>query len=367
MKACLAALFAIASGVSLASATDARPNYPTVPGVPKFGVMPPTVPWHHVRVFPGKQISQWSGSFVDPGGAMVNYTMIGPDPAKTNTTKNIRVLMVPVRMVYGQQNGNMTFDPVKHIVGGTNKSIVDLTVNSPLLKSNVDFVQGGVDLGTTEYIDAFQRGNFWEWVKKNKNYHVLLNPVSVARTQTIHVSPADGSAQTSGGVPYGEMSWPAFDAAIQPFFKAVKAKPDMLPIFITYNIYLLDGSLCCVGGYHSSTSTDHTSQTYAYSTFVDDPGQFAEDVSALSHELAEWMDDPFYDNQVNCSGGFDRMEVGDPLDETQYPFTVDGYTYHLQSLAFITYFGAPRKTAVNKWYSLNQDLRSTCGFGGARF
>jgi hypothetical protein len=45
-----------------------------------------------------------------------------------------------------------------------------------------------------------------------------------------------------------------------------------------------------------------------------------------------------------------------------YPFEVDGYTYHLQSLVFLPYFGAPQKTSVNKWFSLNNDLRAACGF-----
>ena len=31
----------------------------------------------------------------------------------------------------------------------------------------------------------------------------------------------------------------------------------------------------------------------------------------------------------------DKMEVGDPLDEVVSSYTVDGYTYHLQSLAFV--------------------------------
>ena len=358
MNKCCIALVATMAFVPVASATGAPPAYPTLPGIPKFGVIPPNVPWHHVAQPTGKPISQWSGRFVDRTGATVDFTMIGPDPAKTNDTQNIPVLLVPLRMVYGKQNGNMTFDPVKHIVGGTHKSVIDLTVNSPLLKSNVDFVQGSVDLGTTEYIDAYQRGNFWNWVNKNKNYHVLLNPVTVAPTQTIKVPPADGSVQGSGDQAIGQMDWPAFDTALRPIFDKLKATPDELVLFISYNVFLLDDTLCCVGGYHSALSADHNSQTYAFAGFAES-GVF-EDVSALSHELAEWMDDPFYDNVVNCRGGFDRMEVGDPLDQAEYPFTVDGYTYHLQSLAFVTYFGAPKKTSVNKWYSLNQDLKGNC-------
>ena len=73
------------------------------------------------------------------------------------------------------------------------------------------------------------------------------------------------------------------------------------------------------------------------------------------------MDDPFIDNHVNCRT-ISLLEVGAPLSDVTYPFDVDGYTYHLQSLAFASYFGAPRNTSVNKWYSLNNDLTANCGF-----
>jgi hypothetical protein len=33
----------------------------------------------------------------------------------------------------------------------------------------------------------------------------------------------------------------------------------------------------------------------------------------LSHDLGEWMDDPFVDNSLNCIDN-SLMEVGDPLE-----------------------------------------------------
>ena len=40
------------------------------------------------------------------------------------------------------------------------------------------------------------------------------------------------------------------------------------------------------------------------------------DVSALSHEIGEWVDDPFVDNDVNCLDN-NIMEVGEiPSRET---------------------------------------------------
>src|SRR3954470_12306130 len=122
MKVYVVAVLSALGIVSFASAIDAAPSYPGLPGEPRFGVVPPNVPWHHTRQTSGKRISQWDGSFVDPTGATVNFTMVGLDPARSNVATDIRVLIVPIRMVYGKQNGNMVFDPVKHIVGNTGKS-----------------------------------------------------------------------------------------------------------------------------------------------------------------------------------------------------------------------------------------------------
>jgi len=66
-------------------------------------------------------------------------------------------------------------------------------------------------------------------------------------------------------------------------------------------------------------------------------GAFSQDVSALSHETAEWADDPLVvntsGNQVACG----ILEVGDPEEGfTNYggfPYTLNGFTYNLQDLA----------------------------------
>jgi hypothetical protein len=98
-------------------------------------------------------------------------------------------------------------------------------------------------------------------------------------------------------------------------------------------------------------------------TYVDSPGAFSQDVSALSHEIGEWMDDPFVDNRVNCRDN-SIMEDGDPLEgRTNYgafPYSLNGFTYNLQSLVFLGYFGAPPSTSVHSWLSFQNDEASVC-------
>jgi hypothetical protein len=65
------------------------------------------------------------------------------------------------------------FDP-SHVLPNGRTVIQNISL-SPIFNSGIDFVQGGVDLGNTQYIDAYQRGNFWSNVSTNTNYHALLS------------------------------------------------------------------------------------------------------------------------------------------------------------------------------------------------
>jgi hypothetical protein len=159
-----------------------------------------------------------------------------------------------------------------------------------------------------------------------------------------------------------------FDQHIQSLLKGLKHQitPNTLPLFVTSNVYLTEGSalqVCCIGGYHSAIGSQPDGQTYAYATYVTEKGVFSQDVSAFSHEIGEWMDDPFVDNSVNCADN-NAMEDGDPLENNPnsgaYPYVVNGGTYNLQSLVFIGYFGAPRSTSLHSWLAFQNDESSVC-------
>jgi hypothetical protein len=361
LSAAFAALLACSATSVALAATLQKPQ-------PLFVVIPKDVPWHHqlpVR-HPAAQLKQWNGSFIDQRGLTVNYTMVGTDPNSTNVTTKTPVVLVPVIMVYGATNGNMTFDPTTTKVFGR-RTVVKNTLVSPLFKKAVDYVQGGTDLGTTQYIDAFQRGNFWSVVSKNTGYHTLLGAPLVEPPVTYDVPVGLGSVMSNpfGSGVVGTMEIDVFDQQIQTWMSQISAiNPGVLPIFLTYDIYLQEyGGVCCVGGYHSALSSQPGGQTYAYATYVDSGGAFSQDVSALSHEIGEWEDDPFTDNNVNCADNT-LMEVGDPLENNAnygaYPYTYKGFTYNLQSLVFIGYFGAPPSTSVNSWLSFQNDEQNVC-------
>jgi len=326
---------------------------------PRFAALPP----HSLYTVqtPAANLSQWNGNYTHKNQRF-NFTMVGPDPRTNNSTTSIPVYIIPVKMVYGASNGNMTFDPTLSSNFGTMSAVTVLT-SSPLFASTVHFVQGGVDLGTTQYIDAYQRANFWKIVQTNNNYHVVLGTPTILPTQTITVTSSQGSVISNpflSGKKVGTMDIFAFDAKLQGFLSQFpQITPDSLPIFVNYDVYLTEGG-CCIGGYHSANGSQPSGQTYAYTTLVDQGnGVFSQDTAAAAHEIGEWMDDPFIDNRVPCLDN-SIMENGDPLvlDDTAYP--VNGFTYHLQNLVFIDYFGAARNLPINKWIDFQNHKHSGC-------
>jgi len=315
---------------------------------------------------PAATLTQWNGSFTDLTKKTVKYTQIGTDPNSTNVTTTIPVYIIPVKFKYPPKNGNATFDPKTHVLSN-GKTVIQNTIASPIFQAGVDFNQGGTDLGNTQYIDAFQRGNFWSVVSTNSNYHVLLGKPTVLAEKSITVSNSgQGSVFTNpftGSGIVGTYDINLFDAKLQTWMAGFKKiNPGVLPIFISYDIFLTSGG-CCIGGYHNANGPQPGGQTYSYATYVDSVGSFSQDVSALSHEIGEWLDDPFVDNLVNCHDN-GIMEVGDPLEGTAnyggYPYTLGGFTYNLQSLVFIGYFGAPPSTSVHSWLAFQNDEAHVC-------
>ena len=369
MRPIALAALVFAAAPSLAQAT---PAYPKAANAKPIFLALPNHRLQSPAGAPLAPLTQWNGSFTDQLGQNITYVMAGTDPAATNTATKVRVLIVPVKMVFGATNGNMTFDPLA-VTLPNGKSLIDNVLASPLFSKGSRFRQGRTFVGSGQYIDAYQRANFWSSVSTNRGYHVNFVVSGVLPEMTVNVSAAQGMVATNpfGSNPAGQMYVNDFDTQVLAYISATRRiRPDTLPLFISYDTYLTEVPLeaCCIGGYHSAVASEPNGQTYAYTTYEDEAGSFSQDVSAMSHELGEWMDDPFTDNAVNCLDN-SIMEVGDPLENNAnygaYPYLLNGFTYNLQSLVFIDYFGAPTTGPVNGWYSFQNDMAGRCpGQGG---
>ena len=361
MKARFASLALLATTVAaslvVSAAADAAQK-----AKPMFTTIPANAPGHIAPINPPANLVQWNGGFTDLTGHNITFVMVGTDPGSTNTSSTVNVVVIPIKMVFGASNGNMTFNPKKDKYPDGVKVVARME-QSPIFTNN-QFTIAGNNIGNTQYIDAFQRGNFWNAnVKNESGYHVLLNIVKVEKPFKINVTSSQGKVIKNpvGTINVGTMNINSFDPLLNTYITSHTGDitPDRLPLFITDNVFLTEGG-CCIGGYHSTRGGPPSGQAYSYTTMVTENGSFSEDISALSHEIGEWLDDPFTNNHVNCTDN-SILEVGDPLENLSafgtFTLTEGGFTFHPQDLVFIDYFGDSTSIPVNSQWSF--DARET--------
>lgn len=354
-RSVLAAAVVALPMTGLAIAQDAGVDM--TPGTPRFVTLLPK-PGSNLRQ-PAAVLQTWNGSFTY-NGHNYTYNMVGTDPS-TGSSTTVPVILVPLKIVITTSTGTVTFDPAQVLTNGN--TVTQNTVQSPLFDSTTAYVQGGVNVGTTQYIDAYQRANFWGTVQSHTGYHVLLGAPRITAEVTLKPSSRYGKTGTPFGFTAAEVNINYIDAAIQKIMAKITAiQPNVVPIFLSYNTYLTDFG-CCIGGYHSASGA----QSYMWATYVDVPGQFAQDVSALSHELGEWADDPLVNNINGNQTPCGILENGDPLENNPnfggYPYTLHGFQYNLQDLVTLPYFGAPPSTSVNGFFTFQGQTLSVCQNG----
>src|SRR5215469_10349811 len=182
MKKCLPALAVLAAVPPLAATSALAAGT----AIPHFAVLQP-----HGNVHPGARppssLTTWSGS-ISYGGHTYTFHMVGTNPASSNVTTSYSVYVIPIKMIYGQSNGNKTFDP--NVAKQNGVTITQNLLNSPLF-NKLDWKWGSLDMGTTQYEDAYQRGSFWGNVKTHTSYHVVFKTPTVLTEQSITVSAVD--------------------------------------------------------------------------------------------------------------------------------------------------------------------------------
>jgi hypothetical protein len=321
----LAASLAVVAGAGVAMGQQQD----TLPAIPRFTVLPATK-----ADLPALKpaLPTWTYDWTY-AGTSYSALVVGSAPAGDATT-TIPVFLIPIKL----RAGGEEFTP--STVQANGKTAIRNTELSPLFK-DISFEEADTDLGDTQYIDAYQRANFWSSTATNTGWHTLFGTPTVLPTQTIHDAAA--SVGVEFGVTAALVDIDFFDAKVQEIIKAnPQITADSIPIFIVYDTYLTDGGECCIGGYHSYTGK----LAYSVFSYIGTPGAFAEDVAALSHELAEFVMDPLTNNNSPCG----ILEVADPLEDDAnygtYPYVRDDFTYHLQDITFITYFGAPATTSL---------------------
>jgi hypothetical protein len=398
LSAATAATIAATAGAGGGGSATALPTRDTAGDAPGFAEQGGVTPLADART-----IDHWSGSFKDPTNGVTHpFTMVGKAPS-TNTSSTTPTDIIPIRIEFSA-NGGFALD-------GTGK--VAAVQASPLFQSNdysyVSNSSGGPGVlspgNVGQLQDITMRSQF---NKIGSGYHVLLGRPAVHAAETIQVPQGKGSAfRSSRGLIYGLVDSNWFSTKVQEILGKTHIDSTHLPILLTDNVMLFDaktGGNCCTIGYHGAAmpigngsgsangNGKQPVQTFifsAYSTELLFSTPYIADIHALSHEVAEWADDPFVNNWVNPwltptapqYGCTPILETGDPVVGIGFnmglnPFDsanpyADG-TWHPEDEALLPWFArtSPNTTSERTQspsanigrYTLMGDLNPYAGF-----
>jgi len=366
----------------------------------------------------GTGIPIWSYQVTSPvDGGTYTGIMVGRSPfARGARTTAVPTVIIPV-IVEAQQGFIM--NPASAdggCLGGSNTAL-SLTQGSPIMQ-NSNWIIGGQNIGSTQYVDADQRASFWllPAVGGTGLWHTLLGPVTVAPTQTIvapGVTPGPAVPNVSEIVAFGVatcgnittgatnrknilnvMDINFWDPFAEQTLANLHVPATSFALFVFYDTVMTGGPplvldpptpqnpnpsphlnpQCCILGYHSDNSDTSPNLITTYGNAEFDRGGIfggTKDTSVMAHEVSEWMDDPLGNNPTplwghvgqvgGCQG---NLETGDPLSGTLMPPVVmpNGFTYHLQELAFFSWFFRQSPSlGVNNMYSTNGTFATGAG------
>jgi hypothetical protein len=305
-----------------------------------------------------RTVPYWSSSFTDPTN-LVSYpfTMVGSDPRLGQST-TVDTMIVPLSFQFVAGAHNIATAQNATMNGADNVADV---IASPIF-TPTDFAISS-DTGV-QFGDAFARAQFG---KVGTGYHVILDQPRVADTVTIQVPETDGFAVVNpAGVLVGRVDSTWFRGQLAALIDEMNLKPTTLPIFLTNNVVLYSGAFCCTLGGHGAGSPASDApislagkdkiRTFVYAAYLT-PNSFStppwidlSDINSLSHEIAEWIDNPFGINvvqpyhipgapRVACSAD---LETGDVLSGVWFSITGNpnpaANVWHPQDEVFLNWF-----------------------------
>jgi hypothetical protein len=367
--------------VLCAPATDAAPKTKSgkiIPFTPPSHLKPGDITAILNQSASGMSIPLWSYGVTGYDNNSYTGVMVGRSPlAHGHRATTVPTFVIPI--IFTLADTGTVFDATApDPCAPQGLSVLDVLLGSPIFGSS-PFTLNGVSVGTTQYLDAFQRGNFWSDVNGTP-YHTLFSstpttlPAVKLTVPVANGSTVDGTQAGFCG-PYAQVDVNWFDnlleTSIIPSLASQGVGPTNFPQFIFDSVvFYLNGdpSQCCALGYHNAYLSNGVFQTYSANGY-DTSGVFGQDTSVLSHEVAEWMDDPLGSNPVPAWGAEGQvpagscqntLEVGDPLspnlDTPTNPFSVtmpNNVTYTLQELAFFSWFYGGPSIASGGLYSDN--------------
>lgn len=346
-----------------------------------------------------RTIPHWYGQTTDPNnGVTYGYNMVGSDPyscsgAGCSTTIQVDITPIVVNIGGMTFDGNTvvqpTLDSPQFALNNYGKTPAATAASGPnnsvLVKGPGGVLSQGDAHNSLQLQDATMRAQFNQ--TGSSSYHLILQP-NLQPAVTINVPQDQGTLLQSGrGVVFADVNISWWSSQIMNL--ETSADPTHLPLYLTNDVMLYEGNNvlnCCVIGYHGTRAAGNGGgsnnsngnavvQTFAWASYVS-PGLYSranggtywalQDIHAVSHEIAEWADDPFVNNtvepwltptapQYGCSN---YLETGDPVVAIGFAMgtntfeqgpnpdgslSADGY-YHPEDEVFLPWF---MRTAPN--------------------
>jgi len=304
-------------------------------------------------------VPHFSRSFTHQGQPYP-FVMVGGDPRLGETTQ-VKTQIIPISMSfegYEDSHGDPLMLDVTPVLGPF--------ANSP------NFRQAVYGTGFTQFGDAVQRAEFFHAM--DPEWHTLLEPPRPLTPVNIDVPRGEATLfrNRRTGVIFAIVDDGFFISHLNTILQLQNIDPAALTIALTANVFLApaaDIRHCCTVGFHTAFDAGQQDGRQVLQTFVwaswADQGIFGPnfvDVTAVTHEISEWMNDPFGSNMVppwqypNGAGGCqNNLETGDPLEgfaNLSSPVTIDRMTYHPQSAALLQWFAREKPSgAVDGVYS----------------
>jgi chitinase len=293
------------------------------------------------RIF---SVPHFSGSFESQGKAYP-FTMVGAKPQSNGTTE-VPVQIIPISLFF-EEFVDETGAPI----------VLDASPVVPRVQASPNFRNAQYATGITQFADAVQRAQFYGTA--GKDWHTLLGTPEILKPLRIAVPRGDAKVyrNPSTGVLYAIVDTDFFLSQLNTMIQMANLAPDALAIALTSNVFLSpqkDIKKCCVLGFHTSFDVGEMAQvkfvqTFIWASWVEQGilGPGLADVTPMSHEISEWMNNPFGSNTVpawqvpNTSACQNNLETGDPLalmPNAGYPVLIDGFTYHPQNQVLMQWF-----------------------------
>ncbi|HEY4054902.1 MAG TPA: hypothetical protein VGL74_14220 [Terriglobales bacterium] len=312
------------------------------------------------------------------------YTMAGRQP-ESGGASAFDAPIVPVSLDLLDYDGSVRVvngHPLRYSA----QPFVNNVVNSPVFQ-NAEYSSSD---SLTQFGDAIQRAEFYNVMQPD--WHTILRPdvkaerkIAVPRGSYFFALNDDGTCCAFVLLDINVFSRLLFPASVSDVTSPVGAAehageitPQSISTFLFSNTYLyLNGNPnhCCVLGFHTydfepgDASNGFRERRYVlnFSSWIS-PGLFGpgfEDVTALSHEIVESLNDPFVGSDGvhgitpwwlsingNCQNDLEVGDVIEGLPDATVAIKTAGTTYHPQNAALLQWFEFQSpSTAIGGAYS----------------